>query len=192
MSSAPNYWDWGRWAADQETSPIFDGCLRRDISNYLSSRYTRTEDIVSLIQTSETIGAFQNTMQFHSGLVWGSTRGITSRLPAIPRGTCSRRQVTRHSVSLRLAHANMSRISQGPQFAFTWHKASSRYDQPNLGNLASAGSIKSAASSKVRGLLMGEREATTLEDVVNLCVIAETPYKIGDLIITLLSGLKIG
>ncbi|TPX11369.1 uncharacterized protein E0L32_001187 [Thyridium curvatum] len=123
------YWDWGRWAQDPETSPIFDGsdtslsgngekvqhqgqffapagngggcvktgpfknmtvylgpvspavnpapprnprtdgfganprCLRRDISNYLTSRYGRTEDIVALITRSANIGTFQNTMQ---------------------------------------------------------------------------------------------------------------------------------
>ncbi|KAB5559646.1 hypothetical protein GE09DRAFT_1285613 [Coniochaeta sp. 2T2.1] len=123
------YWDWGRWAADPEKSPIFDGsdtslsgngqkithnsngivlgngggcvqtgpfknmtvhlgpvspavdpapprnprtdgygdnprCLRRDISNVLSSRYTRTQDIVSLITNAKTIGNFQDTLQF--------------------------------------------------------------------------------------------------------------------------------
>ncbi|KAH8883227.1 Di-copper centre-containing protein [Thozetella sp. PMI_491] len=38
-------------------------CLRRDISNYLSSRYTRTQDIVSLISQNKDIGTFQNIMQ---------------------------------------------------------------------------------------------------------------------------------
>ncbi|ETS85773.1 hypothetical protein PFICI_03798 [Pestalotiopsis fici W106-1] len=121
------YWNWGRWAADPESSPIFDGsalsmsgngektshtgqivtgngggcvtsgpfknltvnlgpmspaispaptknsradgmgynprCLRRDISNKLSSQYSRTEDIVKLITGNSAIGTFQNTMQ---------------------------------------------------------------------------------------------------------------------------------
>ncbi|KAI1852880.1 hypothetical protein JX265_012908 [Neoarthrinium moseri] len=121
------YWNWGRWAADPETSPIFDGsmlsmsgngqktthqgmmvtgngggcvtsgpfknmtvnlgpmspaispapptnpqrdgfgynprCLRRDISNQLSSRYSRTQDIVNLITSSTGIAAFQNSLQ---------------------------------------------------------------------------------------------------------------------------------
>ncbi|KXX76751.1 Tyrosinase [Madurella mycetomatis] len=127
------YWNWGRWAQDPESSPIFDGsdtslsgngkkiehrgspfapagngggcvetgpfknmtvhlgpvspavdpapprnpradgygdnprCLRRDISNYLSSRYTRTEDIVSLITNSQNIATFQNVMQGAGG-----------------------------------------------------------------------------------------------------------------------------
>lgn len=38
-------------------------CLRRDISNQLSSRYTRTQDIVNLITQSTAIGRFQDTMQ---------------------------------------------------------------------------------------------------------------------------------
>ncbi len=38
-------------------------CLRRDISNYLSSRYARTPDIVALITESKDIGTFQDTMQ---------------------------------------------------------------------------------------------------------------------------------
>lgn len=42
-------------------------CLRRDISNYLSSRYTRTEDIVSLITNSQNIATFQNVMQGAGG-----------------------------------------------------------------------------------------------------------------------------
>ncbi|KAK4117804.1 Di-copper centre-containing protein [Canariomyces notabilis] len=134
------YWNWGRWAADPEKSPIFDGsdtsmsgngkkiqhrasafapagngggcvetgpfknmtvrlgpvspavdpapprnpradgygdnprCLRRDISNYLSSRYTRTEDIVSLITTSRDIATFQNVMQ-GGGFGFGGAAG---------------------------------------------------------------------------------------------------------------------
>ncbi|KAK4185776.1 hypothetical protein QBC35DRAFT_555821 [Podospora australis] len=128
------YWDWGRWAADPEKSPIFDGsetslsgngkkvshrgsafapagngggcvetgpfknmtvrlgplsvaidpaparnpradgygdnprCLRRDISNQLSSRYGRTQDIVNLIQNARNIGTFQDTMQATNGV----------------------------------------------------------------------------------------------------------------------------
>ncbi|KAK3383479.1 hypothetical protein B0T24DRAFT_688013 [Lasiosphaeria ovina] len=38
-------------------------CLRRDISNYLTSRYARTQDIVSLITSSKDIGTFQTAMQ---------------------------------------------------------------------------------------------------------------------------------
>lgn len=122
------YWDWGRWSADPESSPIFDGsdtslsgngqkikhnsgqfpagngggcvttgpfknmtvhlgpvspaidpappknprtdgygdnprCLRRDISNNLSSKYSRPQDIANLITNSKSIGPFQDTMQ---------------------------------------------------------------------------------------------------------------------------------
>ena len=38
-------------------------CLRRDMSNYLSSRYSRTQDIVSLITQSTNIATFQSVMQ---------------------------------------------------------------------------------------------------------------------------------
>ncbi|KAK3298686.1 uncharacterized protein B0H64DRAFT_80542 [Chaetomium fimeti] len=137
------YWDWGRWAQDPETSPIFDGsetslsgngekidhkasgmvpagngggcvlagpfkdmvvhlgpvspsidpapprnprtdgygdnprCLRRDISNQLSSKFSRTEDIVNLISTSPDIGTFQTVMQGTGGFgVGGGGMGV--------------------------------------------------------------------------------------------------------------------
>lgn len=38
-------------------------CLRRDISNKLSSQYSRTEDIVKLVTGSANVGTFQNTLQ---------------------------------------------------------------------------------------------------------------------------------
>src|ERR1051325_90967 len=43
-------------------------CLRRDISNQLSSRYGRTQDIVNLIQNSRNIATFQDTMQATNGV----------------------------------------------------------------------------------------------------------------------------
>lgn len=43
-------------------------CLRRDISNQLSSRYGRTQDIVNLIQNARAIGPFQDTMQAGNGV----------------------------------------------------------------------------------------------------------------------------
>ncbi|KAH6628199.1 hypothetical protein F5144DRAFT_493509 [Chaetomium tenue] len=137
------YWDWGRWAQDPETSPIFDGsdtslsgngekidhkasgmvpagngggcvqkgpfkdmvvhlgpvspsvdpapprnprtdgygdnprCLRRDISNQLSSKYARTQDIVSLITSSADIGTFQTVMQGTGGFgIGGGGMGV--------------------------------------------------------------------------------------------------------------------
>jgi tyrosinase len=41
-------------------------CLRRDISNYLTSRYGRPEDIAALISGSANVGRFQDTMQSSS------------------------------------------------------------------------------------------------------------------------------
>lgn len=63
----------GPFAAETDPSPAANPqsngmgkntrCLRRDMSNYLTSRYGRTEDIVALITNSKTIGTFQDTMQ---------------------------------------------------------------------------------------------------------------------------------
>ncbi|KAK4230911.1 hypothetical protein QBC38DRAFT_467267 [Podospora fimiseda] len=130
------YWDWGRWSADPEKSPIFDGsdtslggngkkiqhkasmvapagngggcvetgpfknmtvylgpvspaidppppnnprsdgygsnprCLRRDISNQLTSKYTRPQDIASLINSRD-LATFQNVMQGAGGFGFG-------------------------------------------------------------------------------------------------------------------------
>lgn len=50
-------------------------CLRRDISNQLSSRYSRTEDIVSLITNSKNIGTFQDVMQGVGGGGFGGGFG---------------------------------------------------------------------------------------------------------------------
>lgn len=134
FAGAQPFWDWGKWAADPEKSPIFDGsdtsmsgngerithgsdgikpagngggcvktgpfagmnitlgpvspvanpaparnpradgygfnprCLRRDMSNYLTTRYTRTQDIVSLINNAANIATFQNNMQAGTGV----------------------------------------------------------------------------------------------------------------------------
>jgi tyrosinase len=46
-------------------------CLRRDISNQLSSKYSRTEDIANLITSSKTIATFQDTMQAAGGFGGG-------------------------------------------------------------------------------------------------------------------------
>ncbi|KAK4103364.1 Di-copper centre-containing protein, partial [Parathielavia hyrcaniae] len=48
-------------------------CLRRDISNQLSSRYARTENIARLITSTATIGAFQDTMQAAGGFITNTT-----------------------------------------------------------------------------------------------------------------------
>ncbi|KAL2169412.1 hypothetical protein VTG60DRAFT_6041 [Thermothelomyces hinnuleus] len=52
-------------------------CLRRDISNQLSSKYARTQDIVDLITTSADIGTFQTVMQGAGGFgVGGAGMGV--------------------------------------------------------------------------------------------------------------------
>ncbi|KLU90559.1 hypothetical protein MAPG_10411 [Magnaporthiopsis poae ATCC 64411] len=50
-------------------------CLRRDMSNYLTSRWGRTQDMVQLITNSKDVGSFQSTMENGGG--WG-TQGIHS------------------------------------------------------------------------------------------------------------------
>lgn len=45
-------------------------CIRRDITNYLSSRFTRTEDMVRLITDSPDILAFQDRMQAVNPKPW--------------------------------------------------------------------------------------------------------------------------
>ncbi|ESA44157.1 hypothetical protein GE21DRAFT_1538 [Neurospora crassa] len=45
-------------------------CVRRDITNYLSSRYTRTEDMVTLIADSPDILAFQDRLQAVTARPW--------------------------------------------------------------------------------------------------------------------------
>lgn len=130
------YWNWGKWASDPASSPLFDGsdtslsgngrkidhgyndyfppgpgggciysgpfvnmtvrlgpiapqfnptpaanplpngmgdnprCLGRDVNNYLSSRYTRTKDMVILIADSPNILAFQDRMQAVTARPW--------------------------------------------------------------------------------------------------------------------------
>ncbi|KAI5924999.1 hypothetical protein F4810DRAFT_718825 [Camillea tinctor] len=217
------YWDWGRWAADPESSPIFDGsdtsmsgngekiehgsggftpagngggcvqtgpfknmtanlgpitpaitpappanprtdgfgynprCLRRDISNYLSSRYTRTEDIVSLIQTSTTIGTFQNTMQA-AGIRMGVHAGGHFTIAGDPAGDFF---TSPGDPAFWLHHSMIDR---------TWAIW-------QMQNLESRLQVIQGPRS-----MMGGREAATLDDVVNLYVIAEKPYKISELV----------
>lgn len=43
-------------------------CIRRDITNYLSTRYGKTTDIVSSITRFENVGPFQDFMQGGSGV----------------------------------------------------------------------------------------------------------------------------
>ncbi|KAK4199830.1 hypothetical protein QBC40DRAFT_328034 [Triangularia verruculosa] len=50
-------------------------CLRRDISNYLTSRYTRTQDIANLITQSRDVLTFQNVMQGAGGGGFGGGGG---------------------------------------------------------------------------------------------------------------------
>lgn len=46
-------------------------CIQRDVTNYLSSRYGRTQDIVNLITRNSAIGPFQTAMQSTTGSAIG-------------------------------------------------------------------------------------------------------------------------
>lgn len=43
-------------------------CVRRDITNYLTTRYGKTTDIVNQITTFQRIGPFQDYLQGQSGV----------------------------------------------------------------------------------------------------------------------------
>jgi len=71
---------WGRSPVSAQVDPAparnpqADGlgynprCLRRDMSNYFTTRYTKTADIVNLISKFSTIGTFQDKMQAGDGV----------------------------------------------------------------------------------------------------------------------------
>jgi tyrosinase len=42
-------------------------CLRRDMSNYLSTRYMKTSDVVSMINNNRDINSYQTFLQSGSG-----------------------------------------------------------------------------------------------------------------------------
>ncbi|KAI8627356.1 Di-copper centre-containing protein [Xylariaceae sp. FL1651] len=143
------------------TNPRSDGfgynprCLRRDISNQLSSRYTRTQDIVNLISNSQNIASFQNTMQapgtgVHTGghfTIAGDPGGDFYTSPGDP--------------AFYLHHAMIDR---------TWTIWQAQ-------NLQSRMQVISGGRS-----MMGGGAAATLSDVVNLYAIANKTWKISELV----------
>ncbi|KAI0147191.1 Di-copper centre-containing protein [Xylariaceae sp. FL1272] len=216
------YWDWGRWSADPEKSPIFDGsdtsmsgngekvahssyitpagngggclisgpfknmtvnlgpmspaispappsnprtdgmgynprCIRRDVSNYLSSRYTRPQDIASLVTNSANIGTFQTTMQA-AGNPIGVHVGGHYTIAGDPGGDF---YVSPGDPAFWLHHAQIDR---------TWTIWQAQ-DLPNRMQVISGGTS-----------MMGIGGQATLSDVVNLYSVAAKPYKISELV----------
>ncbi|KAI1815974.1 Di-copper centre-containing protein [Poronia punctata] len=217
------YWDWGRWADDPESSPIFDGsdtsmsgngeyidhnstvsppgngggcvqegpfknftvnlgpvssvispappsnpqsdgfgynprCLRRDISNYLSSRYTRTEDIVSLISGTSDIRSFQDTMQATTNGGMGVHGGGHFTISGDPGGDFF---TSPGDPAFFLHHAMIDRTWT------TWQIQ----DLENRQQVISGG----------RSMFGGGADAT-LDDIVELGSVAKDKYKIKELV----------
>ncbi|KAI0410943.1 hypothetical protein F5X98DRAFT_384601 [Xylaria grammica] len=216
------YWDWGRWAANPETSPIFDGsdtsmsgngektnhqsfmapagngggcimagpfknmtvnlgpispaispapptnpqrdgfgynprCLRRDISNYLSSRYTRTEDIVGLINNSKNISSFQDTMQI-AGVRVGVHAGGHFTIAGDPAGDFF---VSPGDPAFYLHHAMIDR---------TWTIWQAQDLQNRLQVISGGRSM------------MGGGGTAALSDEVNLYSVADKKWKVSELV----------
>ncbi|KAH9903557.1 Di-copper centre-containing protein [Xylariomycetidae sp. FL2044] len=224
------YWDWGRWAADPEASPLFDGsetsmsgngektehtsfmggggngggcltsgpfknmtanlgpispaispapprnpqrdgmghnprCLRRDIGNQLSSRYTRTEDIANLISAPQAVAGFQNLMQAAGGFGAGAGAGAGMGVHAAGHFTIAGDPAGDFYTSpgdpaFWFHHAMIDR---------TWAIWQMQDTSSRIQTIAGARSM------------MGGGQAT-LADEVNLYSVADTVYTIADLV----------
>ncbi|KAK4144974.1 uncharacterized protein C8A04DRAFT_10984 [Dichotomopilus funicola] len=222
------YWDWGRWAEDPETSPIFDGsdtslsgngekiahnpsgfipagngggcvltgpfkdmvvhlgpvspatdpappanprtdgygdnprCLRRDISNQLSSKYLRTSDITSLITGSADIGTFQTVMQGTGGFGGATGMGVHGAghftIAGDPGGDF---YTSPNDPAFWLHHGMIDR---------TWTIWQSQ-------NLANRTQVISGGTT-----MFGGGRAQSLEDPVDLGVVADKVYAIKELV----------
>ena len=221
------YWDWGRWAADPEKSPIFDGsdtslsgngkkvahrgsgfapagngggcvetgpfknmtvhlgpvspaadpapprnpradgygdnprCLRRDISNNLSSKYGRTQDIVALIQNSKSIGPFQDTMQAVTGVGMGVHNAGHFTIAGDPGGDF---YTSPNDPAFWVHHSMIDR---------TWSIWQSQ-DFANRQQVIAGG---------VSMMAFGGRQQS-LDDLVDLGIVGHKVYKIRDLVST--------
>lgn len=154
-------------------------CLRRDISNYLSSRYTRTEDIVSLITNSRDIATFQNVMQ---GVGGGGGFGFGGGFPGSPGGG--------------QPVAGGMGVHAGGHFTIAGDPAGDFYTSPNdpafwvhhamidrtwtiwqSQDLAARTQVIAGSSS-----MMGFGRAQSLDDLVDLGVVGHQVYRIRDLV----------
>jgi len=138
-------------------------CLRRDISNQLSSKYSRTEDIVSLITTSNDIGTFQTVMQGVGGFGVGATgMGVHGAghftIAGDPGGDF---YTSPNDPAFWVHHGMIDR---------TWTIWQSQ-------NLASRMQVIAGGTS-----MMGSGRQQSLDDLVDLGVLADKVYKIRDLV----------
>ncbi|KAK4039370.1 hypothetical protein C8A01DRAFT_47161 [Parachaetomium inaequale] len=138
-------------------------CLRRDISNQLSSKYSRTQDIVSLITASKDLATFQTVMQGAGGFgVGGGGMGVHSAghftIAGDPGGDF---YTSPNDPAFWVHHGMIDR---------TWTIWQSQ-------DLASRTQIVSGGTS-----MMGGGRQQSLDDLVDLGVVADKVYRIRDLV----------
>ncbi|KAK3330693.1 hypothetical protein B0H66DRAFT_72310 [Apodospora peruviana] len=224
------YWDWAKWSADPEKSPIFDGsdtslsgngkkishkasmygpagngggcvetgpfknmtvhlgpispavdpapprnprsdgygdnprCLRRDISNYLSSRYLRTQDIVTLLNSKD-LNTFQNVMQGAGG-AGGAGMGVHS---------------AGHFTIAGDPGADFYTSPNDPAFWLHHGMIDRTWSIWQMQDLNARVNIISGGTSMMGGF--GGKQQS-LDDNVDLGVVADKVYKIRDLVST--------
>ncbi|KAI1337879.1 Di-copper centre-containing protein [Xylariaceae sp. FL0016] len=132
-------------------------CLRRDITNYLSSRYTTTQNITDLITTYKNIGPFQNAMQA-AGRAMGIHAAGHFTIAGDPAGDF---YVSPGDPAFWLHHAMIDRTWA------TWQIQ----DLPNR--------MQVIAGPRT---MIGRGAVAALTDEVNLYVIADKVYEISDLV----------
>ncbi|KAK3899123.1 hypothetical protein C8A05DRAFT_37278 [Staphylotrichum tortipilum] len=137
-------------------------CLRRDISNQLSSKYARTQDIVNLITNQKTIATFQDTMQSAGGFGIGGGMGVHSAghftIAGDPGGDF---YTSPNDPAFWLHHGMIDR---------TWTIWQSQ-------DLAARTNVIAGGTS-----MMGGGRQQSLDDPVDLGVVADKVYKIRDLV----------
>lgn len=135
-------------------------CLRRDISNGPSSKYTRTQDIVNLISNYKTIGPFQDKMQ-------DPTTGVHSAghytIHGDPGGDF---YTSPNDPAFWLHHGMIDR---------TW----TIWQSQDLANR-----VQVIAGGKSMMNFGGGGQQGSLEDLIDLGVVGDKVYKIKDLVST--------
>lgn len=138
-------------------------CLRRDISNYLSSRYLRTQDVLGLIQNSRDLATFQNVMQGAGGF-GGAAMGVHSAghytIAGDPGGDF---YTSPNDPAFWVHHGEIDRVWT------IWQ----------LQDINTRVNIVSGGTS-----MMGFGRQQSLDDLVDLGVVGNKVYKIRDLVST--------
>ncbi|OCL09552.1 Di-copper centre-containing protein [Glonium stellatum] len=131
-------------------------CLRRDISNYLTTRYAKTSDIVALITNYTDVGSFQTKMQAGDGVhgaghftIAGDPGADFFNSPGDP--------------AFWLLHSMIDRVW------YIWQ----------IQNFSNRQLVISGGTT-----MMGSGPAQTLDDLIDLNVVANKVYKIRDLVST--------